>query len=396
MATPAEKTAQGASTAALSTLSQLIARILSQLSLSAWLPSAALVLLTAFVFQLGTVLDNYHADVLEAAKTPTGPKPDALTSLNAVTEAFELLGGIGAGAIALMIAAIIVLTMLTQAFAFESIRLLEGYWNSTRPVESIAQAFCFYFRWRRQLVVNAKRRLTRKAWKAAKRSIEEEQTADPRPIPHMSRKMIRALEVRVTGEGEVPRLKAEKSEVVRDYDWRAYAPVDHLRRLTNLDNRLRDYPSAANMRPTRLGNVLRHYEERTGYPEVESIVDEVFDDLPFSLQLQHDEQRGKIDLYCSMSFVCVFVALVAYWRFDWTNDRSYILGAALLGLIGAWVCYRAAIASASYYGALLLIIAEHKRKLDAQAATVQGNVEPATPSVRTIWWQRALRLATRP
>lgn len=39
------------------TLSQFVARVLSQLSLSAWLPSAALVLALDLVAQLGAVLD---------------------------------------------------------------------------------------------------------------------------------------------------------------------------------------------------------------------------------------------------------------------------------------------------------------------------------------------------
>jgi hypothetical protein len=39
------------------TLSQFIARVLDQLSLSAWLPSAALVLAMDFILQLGMVLN---------------------------------------------------------------------------------------------------------------------------------------------------------------------------------------------------------------------------------------------------------------------------------------------------------------------------------------------------
>ncbi|HET6294682.1 MAG TPA: hypothetical protein VFG33_14955 [Kribbella sp.] len=49
-----EKAASGKAS---ETLSQLIARVLTQLSLSAWLPSSSLVLSLAFVIQLGNAAD---------------------------------------------------------------------------------------------------------------------------------------------------------------------------------------------------------------------------------------------------------------------------------------------------------------------------------------------------
>jgi hypothetical protein len=105
---------------AAATLSQLLARILQQLSLSAWLPSAALVLLLGFVFELGSVLDAPHAKGSHHAHDAG----------YAVGQAFGQLGRIGASGLVLMLATVVVLTMLTQAFTFESIRVLEGYWGT--------------------------------------------------------------------------------------------------------------------------------------------------------------------------------------------------------------------------------------------------------------------------
>ncbi len=93
------------------TLSQFVARVLDQLSLSAWLPSAALVLLLDFTFHLGAVLDS-------------GSQPHNPADITGVAVAG--MGRIGVSGAVLLVIAVAVLTMLTQAFAFEAIRVLRG------------------------------------------------------------------------------------------------------------------------------------------------------------------------------------------------------------------------------------------------------------------------------
>src|SRR5918995_4608544 len=90
------------------TLSQLVARILEQLALSAWLPAAALALLTAFVLKLGTIISAPNASSSPGA---------------ALSQAFGELGKTSIGGIVLLVIVVVVLTMVTQAFSFESIRL---------------------------------------------------------------------------------------------------------------------------------------------------------------------------------------------------------------------------------------------------------------------------------
>jgi hypothetical protein len=111
------------------------------------------------------------------------------------------------------------------------------------------------------------------------------------------------------------------------------------------------------MLPTRLGNVLRRYEDKTGRDSVESLVQDVFDDLPFSLRVNHDEQRTRLDLYCSMVVVIAVVTVGAAARF--AGHGWYAVGAVALGLAGIWLTYRAAVASARAYGGLLVRIAKH-------------------------------------
>ena len=87
------------------TLSQFIARVLNQLALSAWLPAAALVLSAIYVFQLAGVLDE---DL---------PEPSPLQALGL---AGQRIGETNIGGAVVIIAAVVVLTLVTQAFTFES------------------------------------------------------------------------------------------------------------------------------------------------------------------------------------------------------------------------------------------------------------------------------------
>jgi hypothetical protein len=369
MAVAADKSRDQTNETATATLSQLAARILNQLALSAWLPSAALVLIAAYVLQLASVLDEARRAMAAAAATNHVKPPTALTHLEAVTQAFDRLGGTRAGGIVLMLAAVVVLTMLTQAFTFESIRFLEGYWSTIWPIEQIARVFCAYFRWRRRLIESRMSTLTNRAWKLARRSIKAEQEQIPPPEPHLSKEMIEALGAQVLNERLTVSLTKAEIQIVSRYPWTEHAPIEFVRRLTNLDKRLDDYPSAAHMQPTRLGNVLRHFEDETAADSVESLVEEVFDQLPFSLQLSHDEQRGRLDLYCSMTFVWLFVAGIAVVRLGWGVERSYCIGAIVVGLLSAEFTYRAAVASARYYGALLVQISGYRDALSQTPPT---------------------------
>ena len=333
-------------------LSQLIARILKQLAISAWLPAAALVLLLAFVVHLGQVLDK--------AKT----RPDWF---DAVTTALQSMGNMTAGSFFLMLAGVIVLTMLTQAFTFDAIRVLEGYWGAFLFLEPVAGLMSAYHRWRLGGLERRLQKVTEKAWDVAEPMIYRE-------IAHtreLTTEMVQALAHRVTGQGDDVNLTDDEDAVIDRYDWSAHSRGELLRRKINLEKRLNDYPIALHMRPTRLGNVLRRWEDETGVLPVESLVDDRYGQLPFSLRVAHDEQRGQLDLYCSMTFVWLVVGATAFARFRGFDDYEpyawWLLG---ISLFGAWFTYRAAIASARYYGSLLVTIAPFptQREILAQAA----------------------------
>jgi hypothetical protein len=319
------------------TLSQLAARVLDQLSLSSWLPSGALVLIVAFVMKLATTINQTHTH-----------RP-----MDAISQTFGELSRVRVGGALLLLAAVVILTMVTQAFAFESIRILEGYWGTNRVVEWVAARRCDHYRAVRERLERRYSALTADAWVGADAKIQSIQDnlieRDQKPV--FTPNMIAALRASVLGKSTSIELTPDEKKRVDATDWKRFAPPDLMRRRTNLDKRLEDFPKSDRVLPTRLGNVLRHFEDATGRVEVEDVVQAVFDRLPRSLQTEHDEQRTRLDLYCSLLVVDLMAAAVAIARL--VGHLSYQIGAAVTAAACGVVIYRAAIASARAYGPLL-------------------------------------------
>jgi hypothetical protein len=338
------------------TLSQLLARILDQLALSAWLPSAALTLLIAFTLQLGSVLDS--------KKPPTGPG-------EALTKTFAALGRTSLSGLILLLVAIVVLTMVTQAFSFESIRLLEGYWGVNCVSERLAQARARHFRKVQKNLNMRHRKLTKRAWEKSKTRL----TCDNR----LDRDMLTVLEAQVLKRQRQCAivLPPDKKQIVDDFDWTATAPGDWLRRRTDLDKRLDDFPDKRHTMPTLLGNVLRRYEDETGSEAVERLVQDSFDRLPLSLQITHDQQRSRLDLYCSMHFVIAVAAAVAAIRLG-PGHWTYVTASFGIATLAIWVLYRAAVASARHYGTVLVSIADVLSEDDSSYRNGEGTKAATT------------------
>lgn len=327
-----EEVAKGVSKAATETLSQLIARILNQLALSAWLPAAALVLSLGLILQLGAHWNS------------------KLSAAEVLTQTLAAIGGASLADVVLLVLIIVVSTMLTQAFSFESIRALEGYWGTSDRLDRLAARRCRAHESRRSKLHQRYGELKLAAWADVEKAMAGHR-------PRFSTSMIGRLKQRVTGERSLRKINSDQRRLVDNLDWEAKVSVDVLRRLRNVEGHLADYPrDASRVMPTKLGNVLRRYEVETGADDVEGLVERAYPELPFALQLSHDEQRARLDLYCSMVFVLWLCALVAVARFGWWA-WPYSLTLAALALAGSHVAYRAAVASARYYGSLLVMIA---------------------------------------
>lgn len=347
------------------TLSQFAARVLDQLSLGAWLPSAALVLLAAFVVNLGSVLDQKAQPAQVSA---------------AVAEALGRMTRVTIGGAVLVLAAVVVLTMLTQAFAFEAIRTLEGYWGTWRPVELVADVCCGWHGGRRRWLEKRHRHLTECAWWSARTNLEnrEAKRREDQLDPDLTPDMIEVLEASVLRRTPLVTLNDRTTQLkALQTPWEKYANPRLMRRRINVATRLRDFPDEERVLPTRLGNVLRRHEDMTRERQLESFVERVFDDLPYSMQVAHDDQRNRLDLYCSMVFVLALVGAVAVIRL-WKH-RVYAGGAALITVGAIWLMYRAALASARAYGGILITIAHYVHQHYPVPVKVPTATAPAEP-----------------
>jgi hypothetical protein len=338
------------------TLSQFVVRILGQLSLSAWLPSAALVLSILLVGSLGSALE--------------APNSASLSVGDAIGDAFASFDNLSVADGLLLFAGVVVLTMLTQAFSFESIRLLEGYWGTNRAVERIADLRCRRHRKVRERLDTLRSALVRDAWMRARSELDVErvQREASGGEVEVTSKVLDLVGARALGDPSPPATSAER-ETARRVQWERKAPPELIRRLSNVDKRLRGYPRPVHVLPTRLGNMLRSHEDRafrghTG--AVEGAVQRVFDSLPSSLQTAHDRQRTRLDLYCSMvvvAAVVTVVAVVVLWSEGW-----YPAAAVALGVAAMQLNYRAAVASAGAYGGILEVIGKQTAPRRAAAA----------------------------
>ena len=337
-------------------MSQLVARILDQLSLSAWLPAGALTLTTILLIKLGSVL----RDPLT--------QPGAIDS---VRLALTSLGRISIGGGIIVLVSIVVLTMVTQAFSFEAIRALEGYWGTRPRLERLADRRSTHYRQVVKRLDDLVKTIKQSAWIDVERGLLEvrkeamkagENAAFSEELTHLAEASFKGVDPhRAPTDAEL----ATIDSFLESGAWERYVEPNTVRRLRNAEKQRREYPSPKSVLPTRLGNVLRSYEDATNIAILEPYIEDNFDSLPRSLQESHDQRRGRMDLYCSMVLVCavsVALAVAILW-----GQYPYQVGAVLLGLMAMLLNYRAAIASARSYGSILGSIV---RRLEAPAGDV--------------------------
>ena len=308
---------------------------LDQLSVSAWLPAAA------FVFLLV---------LIGAVRRTGGDMPDAI----------DVITSMSWQSLVLLIGAVILATIVTQAFQFEAIRLLEGYWVPRGLRSALSDVLCRWHLWRRNRVRRRLKRVEERAFAHARR--EMLRVGLPRAVIDM-------FEDEVVGRPDsVEDASEEDLQVADAFAWEEYAPTRERRRMDGLTRALEQYPEADHLiRPTRLGNTLTAFEERALEERVddpragtlEGFVQEFFDEMPLSLQIQHDEFRSRLDLYCTLVAVFVISGVIGVLAgVGAEHGARTMLVTAALTVVLTWLSYRAAIASARGYGSVLVTIAK--------------------------------------
>lgn len=307
-------------------LSQFLTRILDQLSPSAWLPAIMVVANVALLLQLYSQrnLDIGHA-VLELTKEPIG-------------------------ILIVLVMAIIVTSVVTQAFAFSVIRVLEGYWGSIAVL-----TFWSSLRTRRHVARVARLRGRYK---------RDERDAFAEAKDHMRRsdvpwEIAEILERRLWGipvDTYDPDLVARADRI----GWRRYAPPQLLHKLDAIHSLLEEYPLEHRIMPTKLGNTLRSHEDRLVRDPDEPLEEFVlrrYAAMDADLHVQHRRSRSQLDIYSLLTLIFAFFAILSLAAL--IPSTGDVAGAVVFGavyLLLSVVSYRAAIACARSYASVLRAI----------------------------------------
>jgi hypothetical protein len=296
-------------------------RVLNQLSLSAWLPGA-------FFIVCAALLAWFRVN-------------------GGIT-----LSGIGSYVnrnwvpiLVLALPALVTTTLLTQAFAFEAIRALEGYWRRRGPA-SWWRSFCIWWQLRRRkFLFNRFQTAEAKAFCRA------------RPALLKGRRdalVLLALEAKVAGVAPPTGISEEQLAEADDINWWDYCKPWDSAKLLHLSLDLGEFPTDSHIMPTKLGNILRTAEDdlRNTDGELQGFVMSHRHLVPPRVLAHHDQFRTRLDMYCTLVFVAATLAIAsipALWALP-LLDRIVVLLALLMASIAS---YGAALSSARGYGTAL-------------------------------------------
>lgn len=333
-------------------LSQFLARVLDQLSITAWLPAVAVVGVAVVLSQL--------------ARTD-----------GSATEAFAAIGDMGFATIILLMAGVVVVTMFTQAFEFEAIRTIEGYWRPGGPVGAFARWRCSRHRSKRTGLLASHAECLRTALESTRQPLRD----DGYGAGVFDALESYVLNVPMTkGASEADKAEARKLAM----RWKTFADPHRMQRIEALERRIEEYPDLEHrVLPTRLGNVVRAVEDRVHDPSqgrLENFAIHVLDDLPRSIARAYREQRRRLDLYCGLVFVlgAAFAPSVALAL---SYQRKYrVTGAVVPGVLVllTYVSYRAALASGRKFGLAVTAIKEDRNRLSAKRDAPRPTVASPT------------------
>jgi hypothetical protein len=327
-------------------LSEFFAKVLDQLLLSSWLASAALVVTGVYLFALRAELDK-----------PTTCAGKQCWWPHTLTEAGQRLSHMTLGGAVVILAVIIVTTMLTQAFTFEAIRTLEGYWAANRALKKPASWGVSWHKWRKgslqKRLDDTDGAVRESAFVAirAKNSMLVQAKKEPLLTPDQLEVLLAGLEHRAAS---VTLTDDDEYVTAVTFDWERHADPQLQLTKAMLSDRLKSFPDKGWLMPTKLGNILRRSEQNLGVDDVEPFVQNHFDELPASLQRAHDDERSRLDLYCAVVFLIPALGALAVpvlWGYP-----KYITAVELLVVFLTVIAYRAAIASGRAYGSVLTSI----------------------------------------
>lgn len=299
-------------------LSAFIAKVLDQLSLSAWLPAAF------FASCLTLLLQLRRQQGLNVT-----------TALNTIADEWVTVLLLGVP--------VLVLTVLVvQASSFSAIQFLEGYGAARGPG-----------RWVRSLMIRCQ------VWRRnalRKRRFKEQATAFDRSEHRWDEpaEVMYAMWADARGRPR-PELTDDHEERLADLDWRSECDPWSLARIEEMADKESEYPAPARVLPSRLGNILRSAEDDLENTDGD-LATFVLRRRPLvspRTQIQHDQFRTRLDMYCTLVLIGVTLIPISAWALLGL-ERWWVV--PVLFALFAYICYRAAIASARGYVVTLRVM----------------------------------------
>ncbi len=325
-------------------ISEFVSDVLSQLSPTAWLPSATVVLGTAFFLELSA-----HGD--HSIKGALG----SLTERPLAT--FVLLG-----------VAVLLVGLILQAFSFTLIRFAEGYWDPLSPLGGIcSRCIKRKERQRRALeqdLVAATRAAIEDAASGLRLSCDGEVSAEE----IISYQSIGGFDPEIPH----PREWSDREHEIAALNWAREAPPEQLRRIDALAERLARMPEGHRVLPTKLGNTLRSHEDAaSGILDegIEVALQRDYERLSPPLDEEHDYLRSRLDLYVLLACCLTMLAPIGLVVLNsgLSENLWTVLLVALAPVLG-WLAARAAVAVADDYGHLLEVIADYLERTPDSSA----------------------------
>lgn len=302
-------------------LSAFVARVLNQLSLSAWLPSAFLTIAGSFLLQF-RAQESFNFAGAAAALTKHPPT-----------------------VLILALPVLVTTTLVMQAFSFEAIRTLEGYWHRPGIPSLIRNLMIRRHVWRKSRLRARRRNASARAFAHARLLLLD---------ANIPPEVVNALELSAIGKRSS--LAPEHKVQFQKMSWRSKCNAWELARVDDLLLAEQSYPKSSRILPTRLGNIIRATEDKltNATMDIEGYVLQRAGLVSERVQRQHDQFRARLEMYCILVFVSELLAALTpalLW------GRSINLW-AILGILGGFLAvsfssYQAAVASAKGYCAAL-------------------------------------------
>ncbi len=273
----------------------------------------------------------------------------------------QLTDGPPVGLLVLLLFALVLTAMVTQAFEFGAIRALEGYWGNSWIMRIPAHLGIAWQRfWRDHLLKQRDLLLSR--------AFQHSRLLERNLIPERKRYIVEIIQAELNGNvsalttGYVGRRREREAQ---DFDWRQFAPAALMRRLQQVETRIDEFPADHRLLPTRLGNTIRAVEQSLPLGDQEDLEGAVirrWADTPPAVQQEHDAYRTRLDLYCTLVFVFAVLAILGPILLPRVNGYSeaaiaYFVGFLVLGVVS----YGAALASARRYTVVLKTIVNAPR-----------------------------------